>query len=151
MATALVWLRRDLRLQDNPALTQALADGFAPVLIYVHAPEEERHWAPGAASRAWLHFSLQSLQHDVRALGGELLIRRGQSLRELEMLQAEVHAEALYFANCYEPLLQVRDAAVQAAFEARGLPVRRFNANLLIEPWQVETGSGTPYKVFTPF
>ena len=37
MANALVWLRRDLRLHDNPALAQAMADGFAPVLVYVHA------------------------------------------------------------------------------------------------------------------
>lgn len=151
MATALVWLRRDLRLDDNPALAQAVADGFAPVLVYVHAPQEDGEWAPGAASRVWLHHSLQALQRDARELGGDLVIRCGPSLRELELLQAETRAEALYFSNCYEPLSQGRDAQVQDAFEARGLPVRRFNASLLLEPWQVQTGSGTPYKVFTPF
>ena len=52
MANALVWLRRDLRLQDNPALSQAMADGYAPVLVYVHAPQEQGDWVPGAASRS---------------------------------------------------------------------------------------------------
>ena len=151
MATALVWFRRDLRLHDNPALAQAIADGFAPVLVYVHAPQEDGEWAPGAASLVWLHHSLRALQQDVRALGGDLLIRCGPSLRELELLQSETRAEALYFANCYEPHAQRRDAQVQDAFESRGLTVHRFNASLLLEPWQVQTGSGTPYRVFTPF
>jgi deoxyribodipyrimidine photo-lyase len=151
VANALVWLRRDLRLQDNPALAQAIADGYAPVLVYVHAPEEQGDWAPGAASRTWLHHSLLALQQDIARLGGRLLIAQGQSLVELERLQAEAQAEALYFSNLYEPILQSRDARVQAAFEKHGLTVRRFNANLLFEPWQIQTGGGTPYKVFTPF
>ena len=151
MANALVWLRRDLRLHDNPALAQAIADGYAPVLVFVHAPEEEGDWAPGAASITWLHFSLLSLQQAVEARGGRLIIARGASLAELERLQRETRAEALYFGNVYEPLLQARDARVQQAFERSGIAVKRFNASLLVEPWQVQTGSGTPYKVFTPF
>lgn len=151
MATALVWLRRDLRLQDNPALAQAIADGYAPLLVYVHAPEEEGAWAPGAASRSWLHFSLLGLQHDIEALGGRLIIAQGGSLQNLELLQAASRVEALYFSNVYEPLLQKRDATVQRAFEQRGLSVKRFNASLLFEPWQIQTGGGTPYKVFSPF
>jgi deoxyribodipyrimidine photo-lyase len=151
VANALVWLRRDLRLQDNPALSQAMADGYAPVLVYVHAPQEQGDWVPGAASRTWLHFSLSTLKHDIERLGGRLLIAQGQSLSELERLQTESQAEALYFSNLYEPILQARDARVQTAFEKRGIPVKRFNANLLFEPWQIKTGGGTPYKVFTPF
>ena len=151
MANALVWLRRDLRLHDNPALAQAVSDGYAPVLVYVHAPQEQGDWAPGAASRTWLHHSLIALQQAIAEIGGRLLIAHGQSLHELERLQAETQAEALYFSNLYEPILQARDGRVQAAFEQRGLTVKRFNANLLFEPWQIKTGGGTPYKVFTPF
>jgi deoxyribodipyrimidine photo-lyase len=151
MAKALVWFRRDLRLADNPALTAALRDGFQPVLVYVHAPHEQGHWAPGAANRTWLHHSLACLQRDVAQLGGNLLLLKGDSLAELERLQMASEAEALYFSNLYEPLLQARDARIQQAFEARGIAVHRSNAGLLIEPWQVQTGGGTPYKVFTPF
>lgn len=151
MANALVWLRRDLRLHDNPALAQAMADGFAPVLVYVHAPQEQGGWVPGAASWTWLHHSLCALQRDIARLGGRLIIARGQSLSELERMQAATQAEALYFSNLYEPILQARDAQVQNEFVKRGLPVKRFNANLLFEPWQIQTGGGTPYKVFAPF
>lgn len=151
MAKALVWFRRDLRLHDNPALAAALRDGYEPVLVFVHAPHEQATWAPGAANNTWLHFSLQRLQHDIAELGGNLLLLAGDSVAELEGLQAASNAQALYFSNLYEPMLQARDARVQAAFEACGIAVHRHNANLLVEPWQVQTGGGTPYKVFTPF
>ena len=49
MGTAILWLRRDLRLADNPALQALLEAGHRPVFAYVHAPEEEAPWQPGAA------------------------------------------------------------------------------------------------------
>jgi deoxyribodipyrimidine photo-lyase len=54
----LVWFRRDLRLQDNPALQAALDAGHDVVPVYIHAPHEEGEWVPGAASDAWRHRSL---------------------------------------------------------------------------------------------
>ena len=151
MATALVWLRRDLRLKDNPALAKAIADGYEPLLIYIHAPHEEQPWAPGQASLVWLHFSLQQLANDIEQLGGKLHIASGDSLSTLLSYQQQSGAQALYFNSLYEPTVFSRDAMVQQAFEQQGLPVNRFNSMLLIEPWQIQTGSGTPYKVFTPF
>ena len=56
----IVWFRHDLRLDDNPALRAAAARG-AIVPLFIHAPEEERPWEPGAASRWWLHGSLSRL------------------------------------------------------------------------------------------
>lgn len=151
MAKALVWFRRDLRLHDNPALARAIADGFDPAPVYVHAPDEDMPWSPGAASCTWLHHSLQSLSEDIRHIGGELLLAKGESLAELMRIAQACGAEALYFSNLYEPAALTRDMRVQRAFEAAGMPVTRCNASLLLEPWQIQTGSGTPYKVFTPF
>jgi deoxyribodipyrimidine photo-lyase len=151
VATALVWLRRDLRLKDNPALAQAMADGFQPVIVYIHAPHEESPWAPGAASSAWLHHSLIALSRDIGKIGGRLLMAAGDSLAELERIQTLSGSQALYFSNLYEPSLQARDAKLQQAFEQKGIAVNRFNSALLFEPWQIQTGAGTPYKVFTPF
>jgi len=83
MANALVWLRRDLRLADNSALQAALDAGYSPMLVYIHATEEEKPWQPGAASLAWLHYSLQSLKKSIEEKGGRLIIRSGKSLAEL--------------------------------------------------------------------
>lgn len=151
MAHALVWFRRDLRLHDNPALRAVLESGRVPVPVYIHAPEEEAPWAPGAATRAWLHASLQSLDADLRACGSRLVIRRGDSLAELEKLIAETKAEALHWNRLYEPASIARDTRIKQGLKSRGLEVESHNAALLVEPWTVQTGTGEPYRVFTPF
>lgn len=151
MSHALIWFRRDLRLDDNPALQAALRAGHVPVPVYIHAPEEEAPWAPGAASHAWLHRSLLALDADLRARGSRLVIRRGDSLSEIEKLIAETRAEALHWNRLYEPASIARDTRIKQGLKSRGLTVESHNAALLVEPWTVETGQGDPYRVFTPF
>lgn len=151
MSVALVWFRRDLRLQDNPALQAALAAGHDPVPVYVHAPEEEGAWAPGAASDAWLHRSLAALDADLRLRGSHLVIRRGPSAGALQQLIAETGAQAVYWNRKYEPATQPRDAAIKRDLRQQGLQVESHNGYLLFEPWELTTQQGGPYKVFTPF
>lgn len=151
MPHALVWFRHDLRLDDNPALHAALDAGYTPVPVYVHAPEEEGEWAPGAASRAWLHRSLQALGEDLRARGSRLLLRRGPTDAALLALLEETGATAVFWNRKYEPATQPRDAALKNRLRARGMLAESFNSALLFEPWDLATQQGGPYKVFTPF
>ena len=151
MPNALVWFRHDLRLDDNPALRAALDQGFTPVPVYVHAPEEEGEWAPGGASSAWLHRSLSALDADLQACGSRLLRRRGPSAAALDTLVADTGAEAVFWNRKYEPATQPRDAALKKTLRERGLQVESFKGVLLFEPWDLATQQGTAYKVFTPF
>src|SRR5207342_3467099 len=151
MATAIVWLRRDLRLADNPALQAALDDGYAPLPVYIHAPEEEAPWQPGAASRAWLQHSLQALAGSLSERGSRLLLRVGGSRDALLRLLAESGAEAVYCNRLYEPAAIVRDAQVFAALQRAGARVRAFDGNLLLPPGRVRSAAGTPYRVFGPY
>lgn len=151
MPAALVWFRNDLRLADNPALQAALEAGFDPVPVYIHAPHEEGKWAPGAASNAWRHRSLKALDQALRQRGSRLVVRRGDSGQVLQELIAESGAQALFWNRRYELAIQLRDAALKKALRAQGLDARSCNAALLVEPWNVQTRTGGPYKVFTPF
>jgi deoxyribodipyrimidine photo-lyase len=150
-STALIWLRRDLRLADNPALAQALAAHERVVPVYVHAPEEAGGWAPGGASRWWLHHSLESLGRSLAARGSRLVVRQGPSAAVLAELARETGARAVFWNRRYEPALVARDTATREALTARGLACESFNASLLFEPWTLRTGAGRPYRVFTPF
>ena len=151
MSTAVVWFRRDLRLEDNPALDAALRTHERVVCAYIHAPVEEAPWAPGAASRWWLHHSLTALDASLRLRGAELHVRRGPTSAALDNLVRLASADAVYWNRLYEPAIGTRDDAVEAGLRARGIAARRFNANLLFEPWDLQTGAGGPYRVFTPF
>jgi deoxyribodipyrimidine photo-lyase len=151
MPAALVWFRNDLRLDDQPALQAALAQGYAPVPVYVHAPGEEGDWAPGAASEAWRRRSLLALAADLHARGSALVVARGPSLDALERLAKAHGAEAVFWTRRYEPAIEARDATIKTALRKTGLRAESFNGALLVEPWDVATKSGDPYKVFTPF
>ena len=148
MSVAIVWFRRDLRLADNPALSAALAAHKRILPVYIHAPDEEAPWAPGAASRWWLHHALADLS---RQLGGRLLIRSGGSLAVLRELIAGSGAEAVYWNRLYEPALIERDTAIKQRLRDDGVKAESANAALLFEPWEVSNKQGKPFRVFTPF
>ena len=151
MTTALVWFRRDLRLLDNPSLQQALRQHHQVVPIYIHDPEAERPWEPGAASRWWLHHSLQSLSQQLNNIGSGLILRRGTSLATLQQLITETGASHVYWNRLYEPALVARDKVIKTQLRQQGIMVSSHNASLIVEPWQVVKGDGQPYRVFTPF
>jgi len=151
VSAAIVWFRRDLRLTDNPALTEALASADRVIPVYIHAPEEEGAWAPGAASRWWLHRSLESLRRDLAARGSRLIVRIGPSLDRLSELARESGASAVHWNRLYEPAIVARDRHIRQALRDAGLQTSSCNGHLLFEPWTVQTASGAPYRVFTPF
>jgi len=146
----LLWFRRDLRLTDNPALSRALEDGQV-IPVYIHAPQEECHWAPGGASRWWLHHSLAALGEDLRARGADLIICQGPSLETLQTLIRETGAQQVFWNRLYEPALIQRDKGIKQHLRDAGIRAESFNAALLFEPWTVAKQDGDPYKVFTPF
>lgn len=151
MSNALVWFRNDLRLDDNPALRAALDEGYAPVCVHIHAPDEEGGWAPGAASNAWRHRSLAALDADLRRRGSRLRLLVGPSLPTLRTLAAACDADAVFWNRRYEPAIEKRDARIKTALRQQGMRAESFNSALLFEPWEIETRQGGPYKVFTPF
>ncbi|MEI6241743.1 MAG: deoxyribodipyrimidine photo-lyase [Planctomycetia bacterium] len=148
--TTLLWLRHDLRLDDNPALAAAAARGLI-VPVFIWAPEEEAPWEPGAASRWWLHHSLEKLAAAFEKAGAPLVIRRGPSLEALQALAKETGATHVAWNRRYEPAVIKRDTAIKKALAADGLEVESFNGSLLYEPMHVATKEGRPYQVFTPF
>ena len=151
MNPSIVWLRDDLRVADNPALTAAVERGGPVVVLYL-LDEESRGIRPlGGASRWWLHHSLASLAEALAAIGGSLTLRRGAAAEELPRLVDEVGAGAVFWNRRYGGAAREVDAALKSSLREAGLDVRSFAANLLHEPWTVTTGAGTPFRVFTPF
>ncbi len=146
------WVRLDLRLADNPALAAAIARGAPIVPVFVQAPEDEAPFAPGAASRWWLHHSLAALARALEARGSRLIVRRAARAAEaLDALIAETGARAVCWSRRYEPAVVARDAGLKRALRARGLHAESANAALLHEPWTLAGEGGAPDRVFSPF
>jgi len=151
VAAAVVWLRQDLRLADNPALQAACRRGGPVVPVFVWAPEEEGAWPPGSASRWWLHQSLEQLAAAFDAVGAEMIIRRGSSLAELRRVAKETGADAVFWNRRYDAASIARDHQVEQALRAAGLQTESFDGALVHQPWAIQNKSGRPFQVFTPF
>ena len=141
----IVWLRRDLRLADQPAFHAAAACG--PVIpVYVLDDVTPRHRAMGGASRWWLHHSLDSLARSLYRHKSRLVLRRGDAVEVLAKLAEETGARAVHALRHYEPWWRNAENAIAARLE-----LNLYNGNYLMPPGSVMTGTGDPYKVYTPF
>lgn len=138
---SLVLFRLDLRVADNPALTAAAARGdVLPVFVY----EPDSY---GSAAKWWLHHSLTALSQD---LGG-LVLHSGDTLTAVRSLVADHDISAVYWNRRYDPAGIACDTRLKSALGETGIEATSFPGNLLFEPWQIKTGSGGPFRVFSPF
>lgn len=153
MSTApiLLWFRQDLRISDNRALSAACETGRPVLPVYVLDDETPGSWRIGSASRWWLHHSLDAHTKRLAALGAPLILRRGAAVSMLEQLVAETGAAAIYCTRAYEPWAQHCESELAALASENGFEFRRFAGSLLFEPEILQTKSGTPFRVFTPF
>lgn len=143
--TSILWFRRDLRLSDQAALIAAAGEG--PVVpVYILDDETPRHRAMGGASRWWLHHSLASLDAALREKGSRLIQKRGKSDAVLAALAEEVGTKRVHCIRHYEPWWRNAERAV-----AKQLELVCHDGNYLAPPGSVTTGSGEPYKIYTPF
>ena len=145
-APVLLWLRRDLRLRDQAALVAACASGAPVIPVYVLDDDTPRRRRMGGASRWWLHHALVSLDAGLRALGSRLILRRGACEAVLSDVAAECGARAVHALHHYEPWWRNAEKAVAAR-----LTLHLHHGNYLAPPGTVLTGSGTPFRIYTPF
>lgn len=144
-APSIVWLRQDLRLDDQPALAAAAAEGPA-IPVYILDDESPGRWKIGGAQRWWLHHSLERLDLGLRQLGSRLILRRGRADAELARLAGETGARRIHATRHYEPWWR---EAERKAGEAVELALHC--GSLLVPPERVRTGSGSAYKIYTPY
>lgn len=151
MSVAIVWFRRDLRLADHEALSAACRTADRVAAVYVHDPASEGHWAAGAASRWWLHHSLQALSENLRRAGSRLIIRRGDSATILSEIARQTGAAQVFFSHIHEPSHALTEQHVEHRLHRIGVSSRRYGGALLHEPEMLLNSTGAPYRVFTPF
>ncbi|MGB3278629.1 MAG: deoxyribodipyrimidine photo-lyase, partial [Pseudorhodobacter sp.] len=147
-AAMILWVRRDLRLGDNVMLAKAAASGRAVIPVFILDPETE---GLGAAAAWRLGQGLAVFAESLAQIGSRLVFRRGPALPILRDLVAQTGARAVHWTRLYDPQAQQRDRAVKAALRQDGIEAQSHAGHLLFEPFDVATGQGGFYKVYTPF
>ena len=148
MTTTLYWMRKDFRLSDNAALARALeTDGTViPVCLYDEVAESY-----GAAPKWRWGEAIQHFAASLENKGSRLILRRGKALDTLRELIEETGATRVVWGRQYDRAAKERDAAVKSALKDDGIDAFSVRNHTLFDPWDIETKSGGPYRVYTPF
>jgi deoxyribodipyrimidine photo-lyase len=147
----IVWLRDNLRLADNRALSAAADTGQPMLVVYVYDDASPGLRPVGGASRWWLHHSLASLARDLAEAGVTLSILRGPAGQIVPELAKATGATAVFWSRRYGGAERAVDTHIKSALGGAGIDAQSFNDFLLVEPWEITTRGGDPFKVFTPF
>lgn len=152
MATCtIVWFRRDLRLEDNPALIAAARAGTV-IPVFVWSPAEDGQFHPGRVSRWWLKQSLTHLDLSLKKLGSPLVMRKSpNTLAVLLEIAEATGATQVFYNHLYDPVSLVRDHRVKQGLSQKGIVVHTFNGDLLYEPWEVYDDEGQAFTLYDAF
>jgi deoxyribodipyrimidine photo-lyase len=149
--TVIHWFRRDLRITDNIALSEAAkrAETVVPLFIF----EDAFKTGPdvGAARLAFLLQSVESLRKNLAELGHTLIIRCGKSEEILPAFAKETGAQCVFANKRYEPYTQRRDERITGALLKIGVGFELFKDAVVWEEQEILNLSGKPYTVFTPY
>ncbi len=139
---AIVWFRRDLRLSDHPALSDAIANSDAIIPLFILDEKLIKH--AGTKRLAYMASSLRALD---QSLNNKLHIRVGDHVAVLKDLIAKHNVSGVYISEEFEPYGVARDARVEAA----GIPLIKVGSPYAVAPGRVRKPDGTNYRVYTPF
>lgn len=151
LTSALVWLRRDLRVFDHVALHQALMASEKVYCVFVYdttildsLPRRDRRVD-------FIHASIAEVASELEQLGGHLLTRHGDPVTAIPALAAELGVDAVFCNHDYEPQAMARDATVAQALEAAGRKFYSYKDQVIFERSEVLSQTGGVFSVFTPY
>lgn len=155
MTTALVWMRRDLRLHDSAALYHALRNHERVFCAFVFDTEIlDPLLAAGLQEDRrveFVHGAVQQVDRQLRFEGAVLLVRHGAAREVIPRLAAELQVDAVYANRDYEPAAIARDADVASALLRDGRGLTLCKDQVIFEQDEVLTQAGQPFSVFTPY
>lgn len=149
---SVVLMNRHLRLADNPAYYHATKRSGIVLPLFAWTQDEQAPWAPGAASRWYLHHSLSSLDRDLRNAGSRLFIVRADSLvAALKRMTAARSIDAVFLNAPSDPADIAAEDRLAQYLEEQSVARHAYASALLHDPASIETTAGSAYRVFTPF
>ncbi|MBK9998111.1 MAG: deoxyribodipyrimidine photo-lyase, partial [Nitrospira sp.] len=147
----LVWLRRDLRLRDNPALSAACQECQEIVPLFVFDEPLLRSHAFGSACVGFMLGCLEELRRSLALHGVSLAWRMGDPVESVIQAASDFKVDAVYWNRDYEPAALERDRTVQQRLAQQGRTVRTFKDHVVFEAEEVRGLSGDPFQRYSAY
>lgn len=149
---SIVWLRRDLRLEDNAALYHALK-GERPVLcVFIFDTEILKQLEDKTDKRVqFIYGELERLNKELQAFGSGLLVKFGTATQVWKEILEQFLVTTVFANHDYEPYAITRDEKVNGMLKTKGVRFHTYKDQVIFEKNEVVKDDGTPYTVFTPY
>ena len=146
------WFRRDLRLNDNAGLYQALKSGYKVLPLFIFDKDIlDKLEDKDDARVIFIYNTLVNIKTELENQNSSLLIKYGNPEQVWNQVLTDYHIKAVYTNHDYEPYAQKRDEALNQTFSSKNIPFYTFKDQCIFEKSEVVKDDGSPYVVFTPY
>lgn len=151
MKISIFWYRRDLRLEDNTGLFEALNENenVLPIFIFDDSILDE---LPEDDARVnFIYESLSKINKQLNNHNASLQILKGQIDDVWEKLVTTYDIQKVYLNKDYEPYAIKRDQKIKEFLNSKGIEMKTFKDQVIFEEDEIVKADGKPYTVFTPY
>jgi deoxyribodipyrimidine photo-lyase len=145
------WFRRDLRLEDNVGLWQALASGYKVIPVFIFDTEILGKLEPDDARVSFIFEAIDNINHKLKTVGSEIFMLHGTPEVSFKILLSTFRIKAVYINRDYEPYSISRDNKIQKILESKQIPIFSFKDQVVFEKSEIIKDNGKPYTVYTPY
>jgi deoxyribodipyrimidine photo-lyase len=148
---SIFWFRRDLRLEDNVGLFQALHSEHAVIPLFIFDDSILDSLPKNDARVGFIHESLSKINTQLQEIGSSLLVKKGKTFNVWQSLLEEYDVKEVFFNKDYEPYAIQRDTAICELLETNKTIAYSFKDQVIFEEKEITKADGLPYTVYTPF
>ncbi|MDO6744449.1 deoxyribodipyrimidine photo-lyase [Tenacibaculum soleae] len=145
------WFRRDLRLEDNKGLSEALKAGSKVIPVFIFDEEILDKLPKDDARISFIYKALNTIDEKLKLQKSSLLIEKGSPIEVWKKLSNVYQIEAVYTNKDYEPYAIKRDAKVDEVLASKNIQFKNFKDQVIFEETEIVKKDGLPYTVFTPY
>ena len=148
---SIFWFRRDLRLEDNVGLFQALQNSKTVLPIFIFDTNILDELPADDARLTFIHSTLDTINQRLLKHGRSLLVLNGNPLDIWHQLVKEYEIQSVYFNKDYEPYARERDGKVSNFLKDQNITVHSFKDQVIFEESEIVKPDGLPYSIYTPY
>jgi deoxyribodipyrimidine photo-lyase len=148
---SICWIRRDLRLEDQSALSAALQSGNPVLLLFIFDDQILEKLPARDARVVFLHQTLSRIKTRLRSYGSDIWVEKGKPLDVWKKLLTQFKVEKVFVSRDYEPYALERDSQIKDFLQTQSVDFQDFKDQVIFEKSEITKSDGSPYSVFTPY
>ncbi|WP_298419822.1 deoxyribodipyrimidine photo-lyase [uncultured Kordia sp.] len=147
----LFWHRRDLRIEDNIGLYNALLTGKKVIPLFIFDQNILDKLPKDDARVNFIHDELQNIHNTLSKLGSSLIVKHGKPIEVMKQLINTYNISAVYTNRDYEPYAIARDKEVDTFLSSQNIEFKTFKDQVIFERDEIVKADGKPYTIYTPY